>query len=91
MYPATESARSESGPFVTDDYFFLTVLIRRATVEDNTASECIRTVTETYGCKILQLYECERTCWDTMRTARTQAHAAQKAEVFLYQSKQYMF
>ena len=26
-------------------------------VEDNTASECIRTVAATYGCKILQLYE----------------------------------
>ena len=58
MYPATESGRSESGPFVTYDYF-LTVLIRRAPVEDNTASECIRTVTATYGCKILQLYECD--------------------------------
>ena len=35
----------------------MTVLIRRAPVEDNTASECIRTVAATYGCKILQLYE----------------------------------
>ena len=26
-------------------------------MEDNTASECIRTVAATYGCKILQLYE----------------------------------
>ena len=28
-------------------------------MEDNTASECIRTVAATYGCKILQLYECD--------------------------------
>ena len=56
MYPATESGRRESGPFVTDDYF-LTVFIRRAPVENNTASECICTVAATYGCKILQLCE----------------------------------
>ena len=37
--------------------FFMTVLIRRARVEDNTVSECICTVAATYGCKILQLYE----------------------------------
>ena len=35
----------------------MTVFIRRALVEDNTASECIRTVVATYGCKILQPYE----------------------------------
>ena len=28
-------------------------------MEDNTASEYIRTVVATYGCKILQLYEYE--------------------------------
>ena len=26
-------------------------------MEDNAASECIRNVAATYGCKILQLYE----------------------------------
>ena len=26
-------------------------------MEDNTASECVRTVAATYGCKIVQLYE----------------------------------
>ena len=57
MCLATKSGRSESGPFVTDDYFFMTVFIRGAQVEDNTASECVRTVAATYGCKILQLYE----------------------------------
>ena len=57
MYPATESGRSESGPFVVNDYFFMTVFIRRAPVEENTASECIRAVAATYGCKIVQLYE----------------------------------
>ena len=57
MYPATKSGRNESGPFVIDDYFLRSVVIRRAPVEDNIASECIRTVAATYGCKILQLYE----------------------------------
>ena len=31
--------------------FFMTVSIRGAPVEDNTASECVRTVAATYGCK----------------------------------------
>ena len=56
MYPATKSCRSESGPLLLT-IIFMTVLIRRAPVEDNTVSECIRTVATTYGCKILQLYE----------------------------------
>ena len=56
MYSATESGRSESGPFVIDDFFF-TFFIGRASVEDTAASECIRTVGATHGCKILQLYE----------------------------------
>ena len=55
MYPATEFGRSESAPFAIDDYFFMTVFIRRATGKHNTASECIRTKAATY--KILQLYE----------------------------------
>ena len=54
MYPATESGRNESGAFVIDDYFFMTVFIRRVPVE---VSECICTAAATYGCKILQLYE----------------------------------
>ena len=54
MYPATKSDRNESGQFVIDNYFFMTVFIRRAPVEDNTASERIHTVAATYGCKILQ-------------------------------------
>ena len=58
MYPATESGRSKNGPFVIDEYF-LTVLIKRAPVKDNTTSECIRTVAATFGCKILQLYEAD--------------------------------
>ena len=58
MYPETDSGQNESGPFVIDDYF-LTVFIRRAPMKHNTASECIRTVAATYGCKILQLYECD--------------------------------
>ena len=49
-------------------------------MEDNTASECVRTVAATYGCKILQLYEYNAKCTDTMRTAnnipRIPVHAA---------------
>ena len=37
--------------------FFMNVFIRRAPVKHNTASECIRTVAATCGCKILQVYE----------------------------------
>ena len=36
---------------------FMTVFIRGAPVEDNNASECVRILATTYGCKILQLYE----------------------------------
>ena len=36
MYPVTEFGRSKSGPFVIDDYFFVTVFNRRSPVEDNT-------------------------------------------------------
>ena len=79
MYPATESGQSESGPFVIDDYF-LTVFIRRAPVEDNTASQGIRTVAPTYGCKFYNYANTIRTCTDTMRTAndtsRIPVHAA---------------
>ena len=57
MYPATESGRSESSPFVIVIFFFMTVFIRSGPAEDNTVSECIRSVTATYACKILQLYE----------------------------------
>ena len=41
MCPATKSGRSESGPFVTDDYFY----------------DCFHKRSITYGCKIVQLYE----------------------------------
>ena len=80
MYPATESDRSESGPFVC--YFFIPVFIRRAPVEDNTASERICTVVATYGCKSFTTIRlrCERVCTDTMRfandTPRLPVHAA---------------
>ena len=56
MYPANEYGRSESRPFVIYDYFMI-VFIRRTPEEDDTASECIRTVAATCGCKILQLCE----------------------------------
>ena len=59
MCPATESGRSESGPFVIDDYF-LTVFIRRAPVEriqPHRNRNASVPKAQTYGCKILQLYE----------------------------------
>ena len=56
MYPATESGRSENGPFVIDDYFY-DCFHQKSTSGGYNASECIRTVGATYGCKILQLYE----------------------------------
>ena len=59
MYPATESGRSESEAFVIDDYFF-DVFIRRAPVDDNTASERIAALD---GCKTLQLYEHDANVW----------------------------
>ena len=81
----------------------MTAFIRRAPVEDNTASERIHTVAATYGCKILQKFynhtNTMRTCTDTMRsvndTSGMQVHVAKKtvdyrAEVFLDQSEQYM-
>ena len=37
----------------------MNILIGEASTGENTASECIRTVPATYGCKILQLYEHE--------------------------------
>ena len=36
-------------------FFFLTVFIREAPIEEINSSECIRTVALTYGCRILQL------------------------------------
>ena len=60
----------------------MTVFIRRAQVEDKTASEWIRTVTATYGCKILQLYEYDANVYGYERTAndtpKIPVHAAQK-------------
>ena len=42
---------------VNQPLFCMTVFNRRGPVEDNTASEHIRIVAATYGCKILLLYE----------------------------------
>ena len=36
----------------------MSVLIREAPIEENTALECIRTVAAMYDGRILQLYEC---------------------------------
>ena len=78
----------------------MTVFIRRAPVKHNTASECIRTVAATYGCKIYNYTNAMRTCMDTMWTASDTpgipVHAAYKTvdyrdKVFLHQSKPYMF
>ena len=56
MYPATESGRSESGPFVINDYFLWLF-----SLEEHQSRKIphrnIRTVAATYGCKMLHLYE----------------------------------
>ena len=60
MYPACESQAKvvyKETLFVDEHYFFMAVFIREAPIKGNTASECIRTVAATYGCKILQLCE----------------------------------
>ena len=62
MYPAAESEAKmvyKEPIFVDEHKFFINVFIQKASIEENTASECIRNVAATYGCKILQLYEYE--------------------------------
>ena len=62
MCPAAESDAKVvyKEPLFFDEHkLFMTVFIREAPIEENTASECIRTVAAKYGCKILQLYEYE--------------------------------
>ena len=65
MYPA----EAKVDHLLLTIIFYMTVFIRRVPVEDNTASECIRTAAATYGCKILQLYEFDANVYGTMRTA----------------------
>ena len=43
---------------------FMTVFIRTAPVEDNSALECIRSVAATYGCKFYNHTNAMRTCTD---------------------------
>ena len=69
MYQDTESGRSETGPFVIDDYFFMTVFVRRPPVKHNTSSECIRIVSQRIVVKFYNYTNTMRTCTDTMRTA----------------------
>ena len=45
--------------FVDEEDYFMTVFVQEAPIEENTSSECIRTVAATCGCKILQLDEYE--------------------------------
>ena len=61
MYRADESEAKVAHKeplFIIGDYFY-DHFHKRALVEDNTASDCIRIVAATYSCKILQLYEYE--------------------------------
>ena len=53
--PNTAEAKVEH--LFIDDYFLWLFSLKDHRVEDTTASEGIRTVAATYGCKILQLYE----------------------------------
>ena len=56
----------------------MTVFTREATIEENTASKCIRTVDATYGCKILKLheYEANEYRYKANDTPRIPVHAA---------------
>ena len=57
MHPIAESEAKvvHKEPIFVDQ--FLILFIREARKEDNTTSECVRTVGATYVCKILQLYK----------------------------------
>ena len=58
MYPSCASKPTvvyEEPLFVDEHLFFMNVFIREAPTEEIIASECIRTVATTYGCKISQL------------------------------------
>ena len=71
MYPATESDAkvvSKEPLFVDEHYFFMTIFIQEAPIEENTTSERICTVATRYGCKILQLYEYEVNEYDAKQT-----------------------
>ena len=98
-----DSHVSESGQANVDHMslmiiFFMAVFIRRAPLEDNTESECIRTVAATYGYRIVQLYECDAyvyghdaNCeWHPKNTSSCTALKTvdYRTEVFLHQ---YMF
>ena len=48
--------------FVDEHRFLMNVFIPEAPIEKNIASECIRIVAATYGCKNLQLYEYDANC-----------------------------
>ena len=57
MYPAANPKRKwfAKEPLLVDEhYFFMTAFIREAPIEENTASECIRTVAATM---VVKLYE----------------------------------
>ena len=79
----------------------MTVFIRRAPVEENTASERIRPVAATYGCKILQPHEYDANVygydviweWHPRNTGSCNIKDSWlpgRAEVFLDQYEQYM-
>ena len=60
MYPDAEPEAKvvyKEPLFVNKDHFLGRVFIREAAMEENTSSECIRTIVATCRCKILQLYE----------------------------------
>ena len=55
--------------FVDEALFLMNGLIREGPIEENSASECIRTVAATYYCKIYNHANMMRTFTDTTRTA----------------------
>ena len=65
MYPSVASeptALYKESLFVDEHWFLMNVFIPEALIKKNIASECIRTVAATFGCKTLQLCEYDANC-----------------------------
>ena len=54
MYPAAELEMKvvyEEPLFVNEVYFFMTIIVQEAPIEDNTSLKCNSTLAATCGCK----------------------------------------
>ena len=72
MYPVAESEAKvvyKETLFVDNHQFFMNVSIREAPTEENTASECVRTVAATMAVKFYSGTNTKRMSTDTKRSA----------------------